>query len=133
MKYQHQHHTALTIHGLLKKSPLQLVAVTYMIWGQCHVDIFLVDWERPPTGRQPTNQIAEQQVAVGGVVSIWRTYFVANEWNELQTLRRGLRPLTTLITVLLFLQVSCTHILKSIFFYWHCTTAGDWSETFGRA
>ena len=77
-----------------------------MIWGQCNIDIFLIDWERPSTAQQqPTNQIAGHQPPVGGVVSIWRTYFVANEWNELQTLRRGLRPLSTLIVGLLFLQV----------------------------
>ena len=78
--------------------------MVYVMWGQCRIDIFLLDWEKPAKG-QPTNQIAELPPA-GGVVSIWRTYFVANEWNELQTIRRGLHPLSTLLTALLFLQVS---------------------------
>lgn len=69
------------------------------------VDIFLVDWEKPST-----NQITEQSNGVAtptkrGVVSIWRTLFIANEWNELQNIRRVLSPLTFLLIALLILQV----------------------------
>jgi meckelin len=93
----------------------RLISVVHTIWGQCNIDIFLIDWERPSTARQqPTNQIAGHQPPMGGMVSIWRTYFVANEWNELQTLRRGLRPLSTLIAGLLFLQViGLRHLAES--------------------
>lgn len=37
-------------------------------------------------------------------VSIWRTYFVANEWNEIQTVRK-INPLFQILTVLFFLEV----------------------------
>lgn len=49
---------------------------------QTCLDIFFIDWER-----------ARRVVPRGGgreeaaPVSCWRTLFVANEWNELQTLR----------------------------------------------
>lgn len=39
-------------------------------------------------------------------VSIWRTYFVANEWNEIQTIRK-INPTFQIISVLFFLEVSC--------------------------
>jgi meckelin len=38
-------------------------------------------------------------------VSIWRTYFVANEWNEIQTIRK-ISPTFQVIAVLFFLEVS---------------------------
>ena len=37
--------------------------------------------------------------AAGGAVSIWRTYFVANEWNELQTHRRTSVAFTVTVSV----------------------------------
>lgn len=40
-------------------------------------------------------------------VSIWRTYFVANEWNEIQTIRK-IDPTFQVIAVLFFLEVSPT-------------------------
>lgn len=45
-----------------------------MIIKQGHADIFFLDWE-------PNNQ-------KGKTVSVWRTILVANEWNELSTVRR---------------------------------------------
>lgn len=53
-----------------------------MIWYQICVDIFLVDWERPRTAHHDDDPTQPNSV------SIWRTYFVANEWNEIQTLRK---------------------------------------------
>ena len=38
------------------------------------------------------------------LVSIWRTYFVANEWNEIQTTRK-ICPLFQIFVTLLFLKV----------------------------
>lgn len=37
-------------------------------------------------------------------VSIWRTYFVANEWNEIQTVRK-INPLFQVLATLFFLEV----------------------------
>jgi len=64
----------------------------HLIWRQISIDIFFIDWERPQTQSstiQPRSQLtstlpnnSEQPV------SIWRTYFVANEWNEIQTTRK---------------------------------------------
>lgn len=46
-----------------------------MIIDQCNIRVFLIDWENPRPGRNE-------------LVSVWRTYFVANEWNELQVTRK---------------------------------------------
>ena len=82
--------------------------MVYMVWGQCNIDIFLLDWERPQGVIAPTNQNPEQPRGMApqtqGSVSIWRTYFIANEWNELQSLRRG-SPVLQLLAALFLLQV----------------------------
>ena len=54
--------------------------MVWLLWFQSQVDIFLLDWERPRTG----NQTGGDNVITVAPVSIWRTYFIANEWNEIQ-------------------------------------------------
>ena len=53
--------------------------MVWLIWFQSQVDIFLLDWERPRAIQ--SNQTGGERMAP---VSIWHTYFVANEWNEIQ-------------------------------------------------
>ncbi|KAH9495634.1 Meckelin [Bulinus truncatus] len=81
---------------------LKALALLHMIVMQCSVDIFLIDWERPKgsvgqgsgdAGKKPPNN-----------VSVWRTYFVANEWNEIQT-KRKINPIFQVIAVVFFLHV----------------------------
>lgn len=43
-------------------------------------------------------------------VSIWRTYFIANEWNEIQTVRK-INPLFQVLAVLFFLEVLLLQLL----------------------
>uniref|UniRef100_A0A1B6EQU8 Meckelin n=1 Tax=Cuerna arida TaxID=1464854 RepID=A0A1B6EQU8_9HEMI len=69
---------------------LKLVEVVNMMWQQMSVDIFLIDWERPRATKDNTQP-----------VSIWRTYFVANEWNEIQSERRTSLSVQLVGTVLL--------------------------------
>jgi meckelin len=64
-----------------------------MIWRQINVDVFFVDWEQPRVKTQ-----------MNFSVSAWRTYFVANEWNEIQTVRK-----TSLI-----LQLAATTFLLKV-------------------
>ncbi|CAE1293962.1 TMEM67 [Acanthosepion pharaonis] len=54
----------------------KLFDLFYLMFRQCTIDIFFIDWERP------TRQQKDAPV------SAWRTLFVANEWNEIQTIRR---------------------------------------------
>jgi meckelin len=54
----------------------QLVHVLHAIWQQCNTDVFLLDWEKGSKGGSSSH------------VSVWRRIMVANEWNELQTVRR---------------------------------------------
>lgn len=46
-------------------------------------------------------------------VSIWRTYFIANEWNEIQTVRK-INPLFQVLAVLFFLEVLLLELLLFI-------------------
>uniref|UniRef100_H0WLV8 Transmembrane protein 67 n=1 Tax=Otolemur garnettii TaxID=30611 RepID=H0WLV8_OTOGA len=72
--------------------------------SQVTIDIFFIDWERPK------GKVLKAVEGEGGVrsatvpVSIWRTYFVANEWNEIQTVRK-INSLFQVLTVLFFLEV----------------------------
>ena len=77
----------------------QLLAILYLIWKQVTIQIFFIDWEKP-RDQQNTGGRDHQDVPV----SIWRSYFVANEWNEIQSFRK-LSPVHVLIAVLLFLEV----------------------------
>lgn len=72
--------------------------------SQITIDIFFIDWERPK------GKVLKAVEGEGGVrsatvpVSIWRTYFVANEWNEIQTVRKT-NPLFQVLSTLFFLEV----------------------------
>lgn len=59
-----------------------------MIGEQCTIDIFFIDWECP-------------KPAKGETVSVWRMYFVANEWNELQVTRKSSISLQIILTLLI--------------------------------
>ena len=61
---------------------LKFLEMAHMIFMQCMIDVFFIDWERSKgiTG----NDSKSKEVPV----SIWRTYFVANEWNEIQAVRK---------------------------------------------
>ncbi|KNC46586.1 meckelin [Thecamonas trahens ATCC 50062] len=64
----------------------QALAVLYQTYKQSSVDIFLMDWERPKGQVVPKD--GDIRNAKPASISIWRTFFIANEWHELQTLRR---------------------------------------------
>ena len=81
---------------------LKLIAFAHMLYVQCGVDIFFIDWERP-RGRITASNDAQQQ-GKEAPVSIWRTYFVANEWNEIQSCRK-INNIFQIFAVILFLDV----------------------------
>lgn len=55
----------------------KVIHVLYVVYMQCHIDLVLIDWENPKGGDHSGNQ-----------VSLWRTVLIANEYNEIQTLRK---------------------------------------------
>ncbi|CAF4828802.1 unnamed protein product [Rotaria sp. Silwood1] len=63
--------TVLIVIGFIFKT----FDILHLIGRQASADVFFVDWEKPKPGNKNT-------------VSIWRTYFVANEFQEIQTFRR---------------------------------------------
>uniref|UniRef100_G1PN92 Transmembrane protein 67 n=1 Tax=Myotis lucifugus TaxID=59463 RepID=G1PN92_MYOLU len=83
---------------------LKALQFLHKLVSQVTIDIFFIDWERPK------GKVLKAVEGEGGVrsatvpVSIWRTYFVANEWNEIQTVRK-INPLFQVLTVLFFLEV----------------------------
>ena len=84
----------------------RVLDVLYLVWKQSSVHIFLMDWERPQGMLLATASASESDAskAVLSPISIWRTYFVANEWNEIQSLRK-ISPMLVLVAVVLFLEV----------------------------
>ena len=81
---------------------LKILDILYILYSQIFVDVFFIDWERP-RGRieNPVGQMTNESNIP---VSIIRTLFVANEWREIQTIRR-IKPTLQLILVLFFLKV----------------------------
>ena len=92
---------------------LKLVDIAHLIFCQMTVDLFLIDWEQPKPGSNHGGNSSSGQVnPKTGVnstkdmaVSVWRTYLVANEWNEIQTVRKISHSLQ-IILVVLVLHVS---------------------------
>ncbi|XP_078397364.1 meckelin [Cetorhinus maximus] len=84
---------------------LKLLQLLHKLETQLTVDIFFIDWERPK------GKIVKSVAGGGDIktspapVSIWRTYFVANEWNKIQTIRK-INPIFQIIVVLFFLEVA---------------------------
>ncbi|XP_035989445.1 meckelin isoform X1 [Fundulus heteroclitus] len=83
---------------------LKAVQFLHKLYLQVTVDIFLIDWERPRSKGSRTVQAQGDAKRDPSPVSIWRTYFVANEWNELQTIRK-INPTFQIMAVLFFLEV----------------------------
>ncbi|XP_060249494.1 meckelin isoform X5 [Ovis aries] len=83
---------------------LKALQFLHKLISQITIDIFFIDWERPK------GKVLKAVEGEGGVrsatvpVSIWRTYFVANEWNEIQTVRK-INPLFQVLTVLFLLEI----------------------------
>lgn len=82
---------------------LKIVEIIHFVTSQCMIDIFFIDWERPKEGGNKMSADGKS-VGTGSSVSIWRTYFVANEWNEIQTIRKT-NVFFQLMASLFFLEV----------------------------
>ncbi|XP_077167098.1 meckelin-like isoform X2 [Paroedura picta] len=82
---------------------LKTLDLVHMLSTQLTASVFFIDWEkpqekrpqRPPTGGDPR---------AAPSVSAWRTFLIANEWNELQT-HRKVNPSLQLFATLLLLEV----------------------------
>ncbi|KAK6490793.1 meckelin [Huso huso] len=83
---------------------LKAVQFLHKIISQLSIDIFFIDWERPRGKVLKTAEGNGDIKSAPAPVSIWRTYFVANEWNELQTVRK-INPVFQIFAVLFFLEV----------------------------
>ncbi|CAF1345544.1 unnamed protein product [Adineta steineri] len=70
---------------------LKTLDILHLIIRQSNIDIFFIDWEKSKSGNPNT-------------ISVWRSYFVANEYSEIQTFRR-INVTFQIIFVLLLLKV----------------------------
>ncbi|KTG33446.1 hypothetical protein cypCar_00005011 [Cyprinus carpio] len=83
---------------------LKTVQFLHKLFVQLSVDIFFIDWERPRGKASKHVEGSGEAKSQASPVSIWRTYFVANEWNEIQTIRK-INPTFQVIAVLFFLEM----------------------------
>ncbi|KAE8599242.1 hypothetical protein XENTR_v10017114 [Xenopus tropicalis] len=81
---------------------LKALQLLYKMTLLLTIDVFFIDWERPKARTQPSEGKTKNSVAP---VSIWRSYFIANEWNEIQTVRK-ISPLFQVFAVLFFLEIA---------------------------
>ncbi|XP_078254537.1 meckelin [Rhinoraja longicauda] len=83
---------------------LKFLQLLHKLGNQLTVDIFFIDWERPK------GKIVKSIAGAGDIktapapVSIWRTYFVANEWNNIQTIRK-INPIFQILAVIFLLEI----------------------------
>ncbi|ELU18582.1 hypothetical protein CAPTEDRAFT_105851, partial [Capitella teleta] len=68
---------------------LGFIDIVHLVFNQVTADVFLIDWEK---GQTRDKHAASKE----GAPSAFRTVFVANEWQEIQTLRK-ITPAVTLI------------------------------------
>ncbi|XP_018025139.1 meckelin-like [Hyalella azteca] len=94
---------------LISAFSLKLVHLCYVFYGQMTLDLFLIDWEKPRAQNTiPHPRLSKKSELTGNssgqTISIWRIYFIANEWNEIQSLRK-INLAYHLIAILFFLKV----------------------------
>ncbi|XP_077982500.1 meckelin-like [Glandiceps talaboti] len=83
---------------------LKFFDLIHVIGCQCIVDIFFIDWERPKGRIVQSNEPGTDNKGQIAPVSAWRMFFIANEWNEIQTTRKT-NVVFQLFMVVLFLHV----------------------------
>ncbi|KXZ47359.1 hypothetical protein GPECTOR_36g81 [Gonium pectorale] len=74
----------------------QSLGLVWMVWGQIRTDVFFIDWEK---GRKILTKDGTHQD--DAPVSAWRMLMVANEFNELQTVRVTSPGFTMLMMVMI--------------------------------
>ena len=80
---------------LYAATAMKACVVAYRIFEQTNADIFVIDWERSKGALKTT----DKEVSV----SMWRSTFIANEFNEMQLLR-GFHVLIHMFIVAAFLE-----------------------------
>ena len=78
---------------------LKIVDVIHLLISQMSIDIFLVDWEQPKPGQVAPRGQSVVTSTKEMAVSVWRTYLVANEWNEIQTIRKISHSLQIILVI----------------------------------
>ncbi|GLC73394.1 hypothetical protein PLESTF_001370600 [Pleodorina starrii] len=74
----------------------QSLGLLWMLWRQLRVDVFFIDWEK---SRKILSKEGTREEPAP--VSCWRMLMVANEFNELQTVRVTYPPFTLLMMVMI--------------------------------
>lgn len=71
----------------------------FLVYRQCTYDIFFIDWEKPRWSFSTSGSGKDYYP-----ISTWRTLFVCNEWNELQTSRLSSLEVTLMFMVRGFIR-----------------------------
>ncbi|XP_061450003.1 meckelin-like [Rhineura floridana] len=87
---------------LLCALALKTLDLIHILITQLTVSIFLIDWEKPKDKQVFKASMGDQRATSS--VSAWRTFLIANEWNEIQT-HRKVNASLQLFAVLLLLEV----------------------------
>jgi meckelin len=72
---------------LIVSTNKQMVGMMEILYVQTNCDVFLVDWEKPRGRVSSKRGGSDGSKTKFAPISVWRTLFMANEWNELQTAR----------------------------------------------
>ena len=100
----------------------QSIKLIQHLWSQINCDVFFIDWERPRifeqqiTLRPLTSNLDTPSISSGGRsfqqndgISAWRTYFVANEWIKLSTIRKcSMYGQIITVSIVVIVSVQCS-------------------------
>ncbi|XP_072101178.1 meckelin [Mobula birostris] len=92
------------IYSVASAFSLKFLQLLHKLGNQLTVDIFFIDWERPKGKIIKSIAGGGDIMTAPAPVSIWRTYFVANEWNNIQTIRK-INPVFQVLAVVFLLEV----------------------------
>lgn len=80
------------------------ISFAHVVFMQCCQDIFFIDWEK---NKMTLTASGAKEFSP---VSAWRTIFISNEYNEIQSVRITNVELTALLTVFLLEGTSLKHL-----------------------
>lgn len=90
----------------------KLISIAHVLWRQCQVDVFFIDWEKSH-GRLVDGGEEGAQKDTMAPVSYWRNIFITNEWSALQTARMVNVELTLLGLVFLLRGLDLDNLATS--------------------
>jgi meckelin len=91
----------------------QVLRIIEIVMVQCGVEVFFMDWEKT-RGKLANTKDSESGKSKKAPISAWRTIFVANEWNEMQSARKINVEFTIIMSLFLLVGLDWQYLATSV-------------------